>query len=125
MIRHSVVLIEAEVIVRHALAEYLRECGFHVLEAVNAEEAHEIIDSKGTAVDALLASLDVGSDKVFALARWVRTNRPDIEVVLAGSIPMTVEKAGDLCQDGPALRKPYDHRTVLDQIRRQLAARSR
>lgn len=122
---HSVMLIEAEIVVRHALAEYLRECGFQVIEATNVEEARQVLDYASTSMDAVLASLDGGSDEVFALAHWVRSNRPDIEVILAGSIPATVEKAGDLCREGPALMKPYDHRFVLDQIRRKLAARSR
>lgn len=121
----SVMLIEAEIVVRHALAEYLRQCGFRVLEAINIEEAQEVLHNKATSIVALLASLDLGSDKVFTLAQWVRTNHPDIEVILASSVLMTVEKAGDLCREGSALKKPYDHRSVLDEIRRRLAARRR
>ena len=34
-------------------------------------------------------------------------------------------EAGDICQEGPALSKPYDHRVVLDYIQRLLAARDR
>jgi hypothetical protein len=35
---------------------------------------------------------------------------------LAGTIATAAEKAGDICQEGPALSKPYDHRLVLGYI---------
>ena len=34
-----VLLVEGDIIVRHPLAEYLRECGFTVFEASNGDEA--------------------------------------------------------------------------------------
>jgi hypothetical protein len=43
----------------------------------------------------------------------------------AGSLEKAVEKAGSLCNEGPALAKPWDHRLVLDHIRRTLAQRQR
>jgi hypothetical protein len=33
--------------------------------------------------------------------------------------------AGKLCEHGPILTKPYDHKIVLDHIKRLLAARVR
>ena len=51
-------------------------------------------------------------------------NHRRIEVILAVTVAKAAEKAGDLCQDGPALSKPYD-KLVLDHIQRLLAARDR
>jgi DNA-binding response OmpR family regulator len=34
-----VLLVEHDIIVRHALAEYLRECGFTVFEASNGDDS--------------------------------------------------------------------------------------
>jgi hypothetical protein len=48
-----------------------------------------------------------------------------VEVILAGSIVKAVDQAGTLCNEGPALAKPYDHHLVLDHIRQALARRER
>jgi len=46
-------------------------------------------------------------------------------VILAGSPERATEQAGALCDDGPAVAKPYDHARVLERIRRLLASRAR
>jgi CheY-like chemotaxis protein len=38
-IGETVLLVEDEVLLRLAVAEYLRDCGYKVIEAVNADEA--------------------------------------------------------------------------------------
>ena len=35
------------------------------------------------------------------------------------------ERAGKICNEGPGLAKPYDHRLVLDYIRQAMARRDR
>ena len=51
----------------------------------------------------------------FGLARWVRQNRPGIDVILTSGIAKAAEKAGDLCDDGP-LEKPYHPQEVVRRI---------
>jgi DNA-binding NtrC family response regulator len=120
-----VMLIEADVLVRTPLAEYLRECGFRVAEAFNVAEAREILAKAPVSVDMILMDADAPEESGFVFRAWVRVNYPAIEVILAGSIERTVKKAGELCEEGPALSKPYDHKFVLDEIRRRSAARDR
>jgi DNA-binding NarL/FixJ family response regulator len=93
------------------------------MEAVDSAEVHALLADKSSVVDIVLA--DVGGEERsgFALAKWIRERFPDIRVILAGSIAASVEKAARLCDDGPVLSKPYDHRIVLDQILRLGAAR--
>lgn len=62
---------------------------------------------------------DVG----FELVAWIRREHPEVRLVLAGNVSKATEKAGDLCEEGPTVSKPYDHSVVLDRIRRQMAAR--
>ena len=118
-----ILIIDADILVRAPLAEYLRECGYLVMEAVDSVEAQALLADKPSAVDIVLA--DVGGEERsgFALAKWIRERFPDIRVILAGSVAGSVEKAARLCDDGPALSKPYDHRIVLEQIQRLRAAR--
>jgi DNA-binding response OmpR family regulator len=120
---------EADILVRNPLAEYLRQCGYRVLEAVDAAEARQVL-SGGTPrvdprVDIVLADANGADGGGFALAGWIRGNHPAVEVILAGSVARAAEKAGELCQDGPALTKPYDHQLLLAEIRRLLAVRER
>ena len=72
----------------------------------------------------MLADAD-GGKAGFAFAAWTREYYPGVEVLLAGSIAGAAEKAGDICKEGPALTKPYDHKQVLEHIHRLVAARDR
>ena len=122
-----VMIVESDILVRHPLAEYLRECGYRVIEAVNSDEAHQLLNAglASIEIDIVLADAYASGESGFALATWMRGNHPKIEVILAGSVAKAAEKAGELCQDGPALSKPYNHKLVLDHIQRLLAARDR
>jgi DNA-binding response OmpR family regulator len=120
-----VLIVEADILVRNPLAEYLRQCGYRVLEAVDAAEARQVLSGGTAQVNIVLADANVADGAGFALAGWIRGNHPAVDVILAGSVARAAEKAGELCQDGPALAKPYDHQLLLAEIRRLLAARQR
>jgi DNA-binding response OmpR family regulator len=123
MTAECILLLEPEIVARQPLADYLRDCGFKVLEAANAAEARELLAARPVAIDAVLADAGGDAGEAFALAQWVRRTMPTVPVILAGSIEKAAAEAGDLCNDGPALMKPYDHQLVLQQIKRRLAAR--
>lgn len=116
-----ILIAEADVLVRHQLAEYLRECGYSVAEACNADEAVLLLEQNELPIHILLAAAQNG----FMLSTWVRENRQDVEVILAGSVERATEKAGALCEEGPTLRMPYEHKFVLERIRRLTATRAR
>jgi DNA-binding response OmpR family regulator len=119
----TILLLEPEIIVRQPLAAYLRDCGFKVLEAATSAEARSLLENRSIAVDVILADASTDASSIFALAQWARGAFPAITVILAGSVHKTAAQAGDLCNDGPALVKPYDHQRVLAHIKQQLAAR--
>lgn len=120
---YSLLIVESDIVVRGPLAAYLRECGYEVVETANAAEARTILSESGRTIDIVLADIDAPGENGFALAAWIRENHPDVEVILAGTVAKAAEKAGELCNEGPALSKPYEHQFVLDRIRRSLAAR--
>ena len=122
MTQPRLLIVESDILIRHPLSEYLRECGYLVLEATNAEEAQQIVESDSE-VDVVLADADAPDASGFGFASWLRREHPKIKVVLAGNVAVATEKAGELCEDGPNLAKPYDHRMVLNYIRRLLATR--
>ena len=109
---------------RMPIAQYLRDCGYKVIEASNADEAMQIQMHKRTLVDVVFSDVDMpGAVDGFGLAKWVREHRPGLDVLLAGTVPRAVESAKDLCERG-SVPKPYEARLVHNHIRRLLAARN-
>jgi CheY-like chemotaxis protein len=122
-IRETVLVVEDEVLLRLVVAEYLRDCGYKVIEAADADEAVAVLKQPDLQVDVLFSDIDMpGSMDGFALAQWTRANRPGLDVILTGTVPRAVNAAADLCEEGP-MPKPYEPQTVHDRIRRLLASR--
>jgi DNA-binding NtrC family response regulator len=122
-----IMVVDADILVRHPLAEYLRECGYRVVQAANLDEARKLFTQRRRrlTIDVVLADVSTaGAENAFAFAAWVRANRPGVEVIIAANVDAAAEKAGELCDEEP-LKKPYDHQLVLDRIRRSIAARDR
>ena len=120
----SVLIVDADIISRHAIADYLRHCSYAVVEAASIEEAFVALQEPKLSIDVILCDVSgEGSKSGFELASWVRANRPDLEVKLAGGTEMAAETAADLCESGPHLRRPYDPAAVIDYITRLRASR--
>jgi DNA-binding NtrC family response regulator len=119
----TILVVEDDVLVRMPIAQYLRDCGYRVIEAVNADEAMAVLSHQETAVDIVFSDIEMpGSVDGFGLAKWIREHRPGLDVLLAGTVPRAVESAKDLCEQGP-IPKPYEAQTVHNHIRRLLATR--
>lgn len=122
----TVLVVEDDVLIRLVIAAYLRDCGLRVIEAVSAEEAVAVLSHPEHAVDVVFTDIEMGGEMDgFALAQWIRRERPGVEVVLAGTPARAADAASQLCEQGPALAKPYDAKLVLERIRRMLAMRQR
>jgi DNA-binding NtrC family response regulator len=121
----TVLLVDAEVLSRLALADYLRECGYRVVEAASPEEAMMVLRAPELKVDILLSDgASQQSHEGFSLAHWTRQHCPGVEVLLAGNISRAAEMAGEVCEDGPQLAKPYEPQAVVNRIKRLKAARA-
>lgn len=117
----AILLVEANPLTRMAIAAYLRHCGYRVIETDGPAEAQSVLQA-GSAPEVAFIDLDAeGELDGFGLARWIRATRPEIRVLLTSGVRRTAETAGDLCEQGPHLAKPYDHRDLERQIRRLLA----
>jgi CheY-like chemotaxis protein len=82
-VRQPVVLVvEDEVLVRSAVAEYLRMAGNLVVEAANAAEAIAVF-AAGVPIDIVFSDIQMpGAMDGIGLARWVYQHPPCIHVVL-------------------------------------------
>ena len=56
----SVLVVENEVLVRRAISEYLRHCGYRVIEAASAEEAMTLLAQANIAVDVVFSAVELG-----------------------------------------------------------------
>ncbi len=120
----SVLIVDGDVVSRHVIADYLRQCGYAVVEAASLDEAMAALSEPTLSIDVILCEVTVvGSQACFKLAKWVRSNRPELEVKLAGGLEMAAQTAADLCENGPHLKKPYEPSAVVDYIKRLRASR--
>jgi len=118
-----VLVVEDEVLIRMAISQYLRDCGYKVIEAASADEALVVLQNTETKIDIVFSDIDMpGSVDGFGLSRWIHDHRPGLDVILTGTVPRTVNAAHDLCRQTP-FPKPYESQAVHDHIRRLLAAR--
>ena len=119
---HTVLVVDNEILERLAVGAYLRECGFRVIETANSDEALIALQQPKLNIDIVLSDVEMpGSLDGFGLARWLREHKPGLPIILAATPARAADVAGDLCEDGPLLTKPYDPQILLDQIRRTLA----
>ena len=119
----TILVVEDDVLIRMPIAQYLRDCGYRVIEAVNADEAMTVLLHRDTVVDIVFSDIEMpGAMDGFGLAKCIREHRPGTEIVLAGTVPRSVDAAKELCEAGP-LPKPYEAQAVHDHIRRLLSVR--
>jgi DNA-binding response OmpR family regulator len=111
----TIMVLEPDAIVRAEISDFLRDCGYRVIEGVYADNVREIIES-GTRIDVVLSEIQLsGARSGFELAQELRQTYPQVAVILVSSIDNVVERATDLCGRGP-LTKPYHPKEVLRRI---------
>lgn len=122
----TILVVEGDVLARIVICEYLRQCGYRVIEAVSTDEALVVLQQPSVEIDIVLTEVTSrGAMTGFALTQWVRANKPQIDVIMAGSVARAADAAANLCETGPLLAKPYEPRLVVDRIKRLRALRSR
>ena len=126
--RPTVIVLEPDVIIRTEIAEFLRQCGYRVIEGITANDVWTLLDAK-VPLNIVFSEVHLpGETDGFALARNLRQSRPDVDVLLVRGIAGAAEKVEDLCEDGP-MKKPYRAEDVAARIqlllgRRRSAARN-
>jgi len=122
----SVLIVDGDIISRHAIADYLRHCGYAVVEAASTDEAMTALEEVSLGIDVILCDAGaIGSQSAFGLSTWVRNNRPELEVRLAGSLEGILDTAAELCENGPHLQRPYEPQAIVDYIKQLRASRDR
>ena len=109
-----ILIVEDDVLIRAAAAQYLRGAGFEVLEAVSVEQALELLQTGP--VQAVFADVKLpGTQSGLDLMRIVQADFPKAKVLLTSG----VVKADEVTTEGiTLLRKPY----FLFEVERHLRA---
>jgi two-component system, response regulator PdtaR len=113
---HTVLIVEDETLVRMPIAEYLRDCGYNVVEAGCANEAIEAVEAAGP-VSLVFSDIRMpGKMDGVDLAGWFSNHYPDVPVLLTsgycGERPLP---------SGPGrfkgfIEKPYSQAQVAKRI---------
>jgi DNA-binding response OmpR family regulator len=116
-----VLVVEPEVRIRAAVARYLRECGYKVLEASGADEALTLLRA-GIPIHVLFSEVQLPGDvDGFVLGRMAREIVPAVKMVLTSGSNRTARQAADLCDEKDVMSKPYSHEELARRIRMLLA----
>jgi len=116
----TILVAEDDVLVRIAIAEYLRECGFRVIEASGGLEAKTVLQH-GPEIHVLFADARLaGDDNSFALAQWTRRYRPKVSIVLNANLTKKSEAAAQLCKRNQPNPPPASH--LRDRIKAMKAS---
>jgi CheY-like chemotaxis protein len=122
----TILVVDDEVLIRMAIAEYLRDCGYRVIEAANGDDAVEVLTAADCDVDLILSDVQMpGGLDGFGLARWVRENLSDTEIILTSGYDRAAQEAKELCHVKEVNPKPYDFEGLADRIKQALARRAR
>ncbi len=112
----TVMVVDADILARMAIADYLRQCGYKVIEGASGAEVRAVLGD-GHQIDVLLIDLQLqSSEDGFTLAREIRNEYPDIAVIRTSGAAKLADEAADLCDDGPLL-KPYHPQELLRRIK--------
>ncbi len=113
-VREAILVVEDEVFIRTMIAYDLREPGYTVIEASNAQEALQALRDNGVDVRVMFSDVRIaGGVDGIALAREVRSQYPAIKIVLTSGYLPTLDWAK---HEGFFL-KPYDPAKVSRHIK--------
>jgi two-component system, response regulator PdtaR len=110
-----VLVVEDEAFTRMDAVEMLRAAGFDVVEAVNADEAIQMLE-RDSAIQLIFTDIDMpGSMNGIKLAGAVRERWPPVMIIVTSG-HFKVE-AGDLPWDARFISKPYQPDQIVNAIR--------
>jgi CheY-like chemotaxis protein len=115
---HTVLVVEDEMMVRMPIAEYLRDCGYNVVEAADAREAIDAVHTDGP-VSVVFTDIRMpGTMDGLGLAEWFSANYPDVPVLLTSGYNGGRSLPPAAAPGGRFIEKPYSQ----IQVERRIAA---
>jgi signal transduction histidine kinase len=114
----AILVVEDEDRVRRFACRILRQAGYEVFEAANADQALRVLESE-QGIDLLFSDIMMpGSMSGSELAHVARARRPELKVLLTTGYDARAGTENDFA--APVLRKPYSVNALSDNIARLL-----
>jgi two-component system, response regulator PdtaR len=112
-----ILVVEDEPLLRSITGEYLRLCGYVVIEATDAAEAIAIIGRRAR-VDVVFSDVSLpGTVDGLSLARWLRRGQPGLRVMLTSGYGSTVRGAAiEIVGSDGFVPKPYHQEELVSRI---------
>ncbi len=118
----AVLIAEDEVLIRFAITDYLVDWGLTVYEAGSAREAIKLLES-APEIAVVFADVRMPGDlDGLGLVKWIRTNRPGLNVILTSGDIRESDLSGKAGE--PFIEKPYDFQTVAAHIKALVRAKA-
>jgi DNA-binding NtrC family response regulator len=116
----SVLVVENEALLRTVIADYLRDAGFSVVEAVNAAEAKTLLAAQ-IAVDVVFSDIQLGDDPDgLALAKWIDVHCAGLPVLLTSGAINPSSSGGER----PFISKPFIYYQLEKRLRELITQKS-
>src|SRR6516164_6872334 len=116
-----VLVVEDEILIRAAVAEYLRISGYTVVEAADAAEAIAVFVS-GEPIDVVICDVNMpGTMDGLGLARWIKRHRCALPVLLTSG--RRVALSADKIPADFFIAKPYRLGELAERLKLILASR--
>ncbi|MBI1788336.1 MAG: PAS domain S-box protein [Acidobacteria bacterium] len=109
----TVLVVEDETEVRRIVVEVLRDSGYHILEARDAEDAIRIGQTLPGTIDLLLTDIVLPGMNGWELAGRLQGERPAMRILYASSSP----ERGDTRKAEWFLAKPFSPQQLVDKVR--------
>ncbi len=116
MSRTTILVIEDEPLIRMAIADDLRDAGFHTLEAANADDALGILSTEAS-IGAIFTDIDLHGELDGLTLAWIVKDRwPPIGIIItSGKRRVERDQMPDQSLFFP---KPYAHRAIIAALAR-------
>lgn len=112
-----ILIVEDEALIRMVIADHLRDLGYEVAESRSADEAVALMET-GRPVDLVFSDVNLpGAINGIDLARWLRSHRPAMPVLLTSGAIAVQDIPTDLRGSCDLVLKPYD----IEEVARRIA----
>lgn len=120
--RGTILIVEDEVLIRFALADFLRDNNYKVYEAHDADEAIQLLSFYRADVDVVFSDVRLpGALDGFKLAQWVQRYRPEASIILGSGY--RIDLPDPMIGDVLFFAKPYDLKSVRTALTDLMAQR--
>jgi CheY-like chemotaxis protein len=123
-----ILVVDEDVLTRHAVSEYLRACGHYVIETANTGEAMTVLET-GPRIGIILADatscgVDPQDASGFELASWVNRNRPDVRMILVSTLTTKSNILREICTGPDGVHTPpFDLNQRIQALRAERKTR--